>query len=60
MSDDTNIGAKCSHCGVYFEEAHGHAVLCDDCFELDGGEGKACLPRTIHPEFGDDDEEDEE
>ena len=45
-------GAMCSWCGVVFEEAHGHPVLCEDCYE--GAlqeEGKAPdIPKAYHKE----------
>lgn len=33
LADDMINGLSCSECGIYFEQQHGHPVLCKDCFE---------------------------
>ncbi len=37
VADDMIDGLSCSDCGVYFEQEHGHPVLCSDCFNDSGG-----------------------
>ena len=32
MGNDMIMGKSCSYCGVYFEHAHGYAVVCKDCW----------------------------
>jgi len=32
IADDMIEGRSCSRCGVYFVEAHGHPVICRNCF----------------------------
>lgn len=33
LADDIVEGRSCSECGVYFKNAHGYPVLCEDCYE---------------------------
>ena len=48
LSDDMASGAACSECGVYFKEAHGHAVLCHSCWdEGEDNRRTALTPRSI-------------
>ncbi len=35
VANDMINGLSCSHCGVYFEEPHGHPVLCSSCKDDD-------------------------
>ncbi len=46
IADDMIDGASCSECGVYFENEHGHPVLCVDCFG-DAGPGSPLPLATI-------------
>ena len=32
LADDMIEGYSCSLCGVYFEEEHGHPVVCQSCW----------------------------
>jgi len=48
IADDMITGLCCSHCGIYFEEAHGYPVLCGYCYENEteeerDGIQKACI-----------------
>lgn len=33
IANDIITGYCCSLCGVYFEEAHNHPVVCKDCWK---------------------------
>ena len=33
MADDVESGLMCTQCGIYFTQPHGHAALCEDCWE---------------------------
>ena len=33
IANDMINGHACSLCGIYFEDAHGYPVLCDDCYD---------------------------
>lgn len=37
IADDMINGLCCSLCNVYFEEEHGHPVVCDSCYEVNCG-----------------------
>lgn len=32
LADDMIEGFSCSLCGVYFEEEHGHPIVCQSCW----------------------------
>jgi len=32
LADDMIEGASCQWCGQYFEEEHGHPVVCKECW----------------------------
>jgi len=49
MADDLIDGYSCSHCGIYFEEAHGFPVLCESCFKED--KGWSNIPQSTHKEL---------
>jgi len=44
-------GSQCSHCCVFFKEAHGHPVLCHDCYDHETKEERAGLLRASIKEF---------
>lgn len=33
IAEDAIEGRKCSTCGVYFAQDHGHPVVCDHCWK---------------------------
>ena len=49
IADDIIDGFQCSHCGICFEEEHGHPVLCEDCHAEDGT--RPDIPKATHPEL---------
>jgi hypothetical protein len=54
IAEDMVDGWSCSWCGVYFEQEHGHPVLCKDCFKeqmLDVDDVSEHLPCTQHDEL---------
>jgi len=51
ISQDIISGLCCSHCGVYFENAHGHPVLCLECYDEETPAERAGLPRALEPEI---------
>ena len=46
IADDMVNGLCCSHCGIYFEEEHGHPVLCKDCYESEIEEERAGIQKA--------------
>lgn len=52
IADDHLAGLCCEECGIYFEEEHGHPVLCADCWTP-----KSKTPKSEYPEIGADDDE---
>jgi hypothetical protein len=51
IADDMICGLKCAHCGTYFQDEHGHEVLCGDCYDNETEEERAGLPRATIPEM---------
>ncbi len=51
IADDVVEGLTCSHCGVYFEEAHGHPVLCHDCYDSETEKERAQIQKAINKEI---------
>lgn len=49
IAEDIINGFQCSHCGVCFEEEHGHPVLCKDCHKEDKGESG--IPKATEKEL---------
>jgi len=51
VANDIISGFCCSHCGVYFEDPHGHPVLCADCYDGETPKERAGLPRATKSEL---------
>jgi len=51
VANDIISGFCCSHCGVYFENPHGHPVLCLECYDDETPAERAGLPRALEPEL---------
>lgn len=58
-ADDIVDGLVCHWCGCYFEQEHGHPVLCEKCFKeqermVKAKEYKARdrMPKALHKELG--------
>jgi hypothetical protein len=54
IANDAITGFACSSCGVYFEQPHGHPVVCADCHGLRCWRERDGLPKATHAEVGDD------
>ena len=50
MADDLICGLSCSRCGVYFEEEHGHEVICHFCYDAGTEEDNAGILRATNKE----------
>ena len=46
IADDMINGLCCGHCGIYFEEEHGHPVLCESCYESETEEERAGIQKA--------------
>lgn len=46
VAKDMLNGECCSHCGIYFKEAHGHPVLCQSCHDEETQEEREGLPKA--------------
>lgn len=51
IAEDTIYGLCCSHCGTYFEEEHGHPVLCPNCYDNETAEERAGIQRAYKKEL---------
>lgn len=51
IADDMIEGFMCSHCGTYFDKAHGHPVLCYSCFTDETPEERAGLGQAYIKEI---------
>ena len=51
IAEDMATGLCCSHCGVYFEAAHGYPVLCRDCYDDETPKERAGLQRATEEEL---------
>lgn len=47
VAEDMLNGECCSHCGIYFKEAHGHPVLCRDCYTQETKAERAGLRKAM-------------
>ena len=50
QAEDLIDGVCCSWCGVYFENSHGHPVLCKACYE-EQKYGNDWLPKSTEKEL---------
>ena len=51
IADDMINGWSCSHCGIYFEEEHGHPVLCRACYISETKEERAGIQQAYIKEI---------
>lgn len=51
IADAMVCGSACSGCAIYFVEAHGYPVLCDDCWEVEDDEGRETYSKATHAEL---------
>ena len=51
IANDIINGFQCSWCGICFEKAHGHPVLCDDCFRDSTKKERDGLPKATEKEL---------
>jgi hypothetical protein len=50
IAEDIMVGLCCAHCGVYFVKAHGHPVLCADCWPCAGDVDKKMHSKATEEE----------
>jgi hypothetical protein len=50
IAEDMVNGRCCSHCGIYFQKAHGYPVLCSDCYNNETKEERAGIQKAIYKE----------
>ncbi len=50
IADDMVEGFSCSHCGIYFEVAHGYPVLCENCYGSETEKDRAGLQKATNHE----------
>lgn len=67
IADDYADGTICGHCGTFFEDtnkpdeliSHGYPVLCWDCWKESNKHERKGFSRSLYPDIGSSDEEDE-
>lgn len=50
-ADDAVDGLTCSWCGIFFEKAHGHPVICNNCWKNAKPAERAGVPKAYHKEL---------